>query len=282
MRMDCEAAREHLDAWALGTLDIYDQRQLESHVASCGACTSLADEALAHAALIGMAVPLRAASSTLKARVMASARALSDIGRVGVSRWWRSAAAMAATVALGAFTYGLVMQMQRDEARDDRAQIATASTAQAAELSAAKTQVVVMTASTGDLEERLATTSAVLDVTLQPDAEWTALEGTEIAPGAIGQCVWSKTQALGAFIANDLPAPPEGTGYTMWLVYENGWVNGGSFEVDDEGRGQLILRRVWTRSGGRLVGFAVTIEETTEPSRPSTELVLATNSDSAE
>ena len=83
MRMDCEAAREHLDAWALGSLDIYDQRQLESHVASCDACAALADEALTHAAMIGMAVPLRAASSTLKARVMASARALSDIGYDG-------------------------------------------------------------------------------------------------------------------------------------------------------------------------------------------------------
>ncbi len=274
MRMDCEAAREHLDAWALGTLDIYDQRQLEAHVASCERCAALADDALAHAAMIGMAVPLRAASSTLKARVMASARALTDISRAGVSRWWRAAAATAATVAIGTFAYGLVMQMRYDDARSDNAALATAATAQARELAVAKTQVVALVSVQDNLDEKIRTQSAVLDVTLQPDAEWTALEGTEIAPGAIGQCVWSKTQALGAFIANDLPAPPEGTGYTMWLVYENGWVMGGSFEVDDEGRGTLILRRVWTRSGGQLLGFAVTIEDSLEPSKPSTELAL--------
>jgi hypothetical protein len=274
--MDCEAAREHLDAWALGTLDIYDQRQLESHVASCDACAQLADEALTHASLIGMAVPLRAASSTLKARVMASARALTDIGRVGVSRWWRTAAGMAATIAIFAASYGVVMQMRLDDTRGDKAQLATAATAQAGELAAAKTQVVALVSVRDDLDEKIRTQSAVLDVTLQADAEWTALEGTAIAPGAVGQCVWSKTQALGAFIASDLPAPPEGTGYTMWLVYENGWVNGGSFEVDEEGRGQLVLRRVWTRSGGSLLGFAVTIEDSTEPAKPSTELALVT------
>ena len=276
MRMDCEAAREHLDAWALGTLDIYDQRQLESHIASCDACSQLADDALTHAALIGMAVPLRAASSTLKARVMASARALTDIGRVGVSRWWRTAAAMAATIAIGTAAYGMIMQMRLDDARGDNAHLATAATAQAGELAAAKTQVVALVSLRDNLDEKIRTQTAVLDVTLQPDAEWTALEGTAIAPGAVGQCVWSKTQALGAFIANDLPAPPEGTGYTMWLVYENGWVNGGSFEVDEEGRGQLVLRRVWTRSGGQLLGFAVTIEDSTKPAKPSTELALVT------
>jgi hypothetical protein len=231
--------------------------------------------------MLGMAVPLRSASSTLKARVMASARALSDIGRTGVSRWWRSAAAAAAIIAIGAFTYGMVVQMQLSDARDDNALLSSNATAQARELTAAKTQVVVLTRNEDNLEERLATTSAVLDVTLQPDAEWTALEGTAIAPSAIGQCVWSKTQALGAFIANDLPRPPEGTVYTMWLVYENGWINGGSFDVDDEGRGQLVLHKVWgDRSAGALVGFAVTIEDsirgpsTSPTTTPSTELAL--------
>jgi len=275
MRMDCEAAREHLDAWALGTLDVYDERQLEAHLASCADCPPFADDALAHAAMIGMAVPLRAASSTLKARVMASARALTDIGRIGVSRWWRSAAASAAAIAIGALAYGIVMQTRFDDARNDNALLAAGATSQARELAAVKTQVVVMTATREDLDEKLATTSAVLDVTLQPDAEWTALQGTAIAPGANGQCVWSKTQALGAFIASNLPAPPEGTAYNMWLVYENGWINGGSFDVDHEGRGQLVLHKIWgDQSAGQLIGFAVTIEDSLEPGAPSTELAL--------
>jgi hypothetical protein len=273
--MDCESAREHLDAWALGTLDVYDERQLELHLSACDECPALADDALAHASMIGMAAPLRSASSTLKARVMASARALSDIGRTGVSRWWRGAAATAAIVAIGAFTYGMIVRTQLEDARDDNALLAVEATAQAEELAAARTQVVLLTANEQDLEERLATSSAVLDVTLQPDAEWTALQGTAMAPSAVGQCVWSKTQALGAFIANDLPRPPEGTAYTMWLVYENGWINGGTFEVDEEGRGQLVLHKVWgNQSAGQLLGFAVTIEYSLEPAAPSPALAL--------
>jgi hypothetical protein len=275
MRMDCEAAREHLDAWALGTLDVYEERQLESHLNGCTECTRLADDAREHAAMIGMAAPLRAASSTLKARVMASAHALSDIGRIGVSRWWRGAAAAAATFAIGALAYGVIMQMKLNDARGDNEMLSAGATAQARDLSAAKTQIVVMSARGDELEQRLATSTAVLDVTLQPDAQWTALEGTTIAPSAVGQCVWSKTQALGAFIANDLPRPPEGTAYTMWLVYERGWVNGGTFDVDEEGRGQLVLHKVWgNQSAGQLLGFAVTIEYSLEPAAPSTELAL--------
>jgi hypothetical protein len=254
---------------------VYDERQLEAHLATCEACAGMAEEALEHAALLGLAAPMRAASATLKARVMASARALSDIGRAGVSRWWRSAAATAAILAVAAAAYGVVMQTRLDDAREDKNILSAGATSQARELSAAKTQVVALISARGELDEKIRTQSAVLDVTLQPDAEWTALEGTEIAPGAIGQCVWSKTQALGAFIANNLPMPPEGTSYSMWLVYENGWINGGNFDVDEEGRGQLVLHRVWgNRSAGKLLGFAVTIEDSPEPSSPSTELAL--------
>jgi hypothetical protein len=111
---------------------------------------------------------------------------------------------------------------------------------------------------------------------LTPDVEWTSLEGTVIAPGASGRCVWSRTQALGAFIAENLPHPPAGMAYNMWLVYENAWINGGSFNIDEQGRGHLVLHRIWGNKSeqGALVGFAVTLENTREPVLPSGELAL--------
>lgn len=275
MRMDCETAREHLDAWALGALDAYDSRSLESHVASCADCAALADAAREHAAMVGMAVPLRAASSTLKARVMASARALSDIGRSGVSRWWRTGAAAAAVISIAAVSWGTVMQMRADDLRDDKSSLAADATAQSAELAAMHTQVVDLAIARAELDETIETQRAILDVALRQDVEWTVLKGTEIAPGASARCAWSRTQALGAFIAENLAPPPSGKAYHMWLVYENAWVNAGRFDVDSEGRGHLVLHRVWSEeSPGKLVGFAVTMEDAAKPTRPSDQLVL--------
>ena len=275
MRMDCEAARENMDAWALGALDAYDARSLESHIAGCADCAPLADAAREHAAMIAMAVPLAAASSTLKARVMASARALSDIGLGGVSRWWRAGAAAAAAISIAAISWGAVMQMRAGDLRDDRSALAAGATVQSADLAAIHTQVVDLAIARDEMNETIETQNAILDVTLRQDVEWTVLEGTEIAPGASARCAWSRTLELGAFIAENLPPPPSGKAYHMWLVYENAWVNAGRFDVDREGRGHLVLRRIWSEeSPGKLVGFAVTMEDAAEPTRPSDQLVL--------
>ena len=275
MRMDCEIARENMDAWALGALDAYDARSLESHVAGCVDCARLADAAREHAAMIAMAVPLSAASSTLKARVMASAQALSDIGRVGVSRWWRSGAAAAAAIGVAAVSWGLVMQMSADDLRDDRSALAADATAQSAELAGMVTRVADLASARDERDKTIETQNAILEVALRQDVEWTVLEGTAIAPGASARCAWSRTLALGAFIAENLAPPPSGKAYHMWLVYENAWVDAGRFDVDSEGRGHLVLRRVWSEeSPGGLVGFAVTMEEVSDPTRPSDQLVL--------
>jgi len=275
MRMNCEAAREQLDAWALGALDVYDARSLESHLADCLDCAPLAAAAREHAAMIAMAVPLAAASSTLKARVMASARALSDTGRGRRGDWWRAGAAAAAVISIAAVSWGAVMQLQADDLRDGRSALAAGATAQSTDLAAVHTQVVELAIERNDLDETIETQNAILEVALRQDVEWTVLEGTEFAPGASARCAWSRTLGLGALIAENLPLPPSGKAYHMWLVYESGWVNAGRFIVDSEGRGRLVVRRVWSEeSPGKLAGFAVTMEDAAEPTRPSDQLVL--------
>ncbi len=275
MRMDCETARDNMDGWALGALDAYDARSLEGHIASCTDCAPLADAAREYAAMISMTVPLSAASSTLKARVMASARALSDIGRIGVSRWWRAGAAAAAAISVAAVSWGIVMQMRVDDLRDDRSGLAADATAQSSELAGMNTRVADLASARDEREKTIETQNAILDVALRQDVEWTVLEGTAIAPGASARCAWSRTMALGAFIAENLAPAPSGKAYHMWLIYENAWVSGGRFDVDSEGRGHLVLRRVWSEeSPGTLIGFAVTMEEVADPTRPSDQLVL--------
>jgi hypothetical protein len=279
MRWDCETAREHLDAWALGGLDAYETRAVETHLASCEACTILADDARAHAAMLAMAVPMRGSSATLKARVLASARALTNISREGVSPLWRVAAGVAAALAIGAAVWAITLRLEADNLRDDNAALAAAASDQAEQLAHARTQIVKLDDTRDALDQTVDEQNEVINIIFEPNIESTALEGTEIAPSATGRCMWSRTRALGAFIADNMPAPPPGKAYNMWLVYERAWVNGGSFDVDEEGRGHLILRKIWeVRENGALIGFAVTIEDAIDPLRPSDDLVLASAS----
>ena len=112
MRMDCETAREHLDAYALGALDTDDARALDGHLAGCNECSAMADASEQDAASLGYAVPLVAAPSALKARVLASAAILAEPRRFRRSRWWPAAAAALLVVSLAVVGWGVYMQTQ--------------------------------------------------------------------------------------------------------------------------------------------------------------------------
>ena len=93
MRLDCEEAREHIEAYALGALDADETRPFEEHIASCAECTALLDAAENDASALGLAVPVVAAPSELKARTLAAASILSLPLRRRAARWLPAAAA---------------------------------------------------------------------------------------------------------------------------------------------------------------------------------------------
>jgi hypothetical protein len=244
MRFDCEAAREHVDAWALGALDDDDRGALEAHVASCAACAALAAQAQETAGAVAVSVPLVAATAALKSRVMAGAAVLTDIGaeRAGLRRWQRWALAAAAVFAAGAVAWATVLQVRVNDLRHEKASIASDA---------------------ANLADLIETQHVVLDVVFQPDAQRIDMNGTEAAPAAWGRCVWSRAQAVGAFIARNLPPPEAGQTYQVWVMYEHDWLRAGELRTDGEGRGQLVMRDAWRRSDdlGAFEGFAVTLEQ---------------------
>jgi hypothetical protein len=209
---------------------------------------------------------------------MASARVLTDIRRSGVSRWWRTIAGAAAVVAISAVAWGSTMQYRASDLEGDNSTLADAATAQAGELLVARAELVGASTQSDMITETVQTQNQILDVVLRPGLEWTPLNGTAAAPSATGLCAWSRTEALGAFLAKNLPPPPRGTHYAFWIVYENEWVNGGVFDVDQDGRGRLVVKRVWSQGAdlGPFVGYAVTLEDAGGREQgPNGELVLA-------
>jgi hypothetical protein len=272
--MDCEGVREHVDAWALGALDTDDTREVERHLASCGACEALAREASETAAALALGVPLRSASASLKAKVLAGAAVLAE-GRLARRGWrlWPAVAAAAIVAGAGLIAWAAYVQIEVSGLRDDNRRIEAGATVQAGRYAAANAQIEQMAE---QRREDLRVTDAVTELVAQDDVVWLAMTGTEAAPGATGRYVWSRTAQMGALVARGLPALPEGKRYCLWLVYENDWVVGGLFDVDEDGTGRLIVRDVESNPAetGPLKGFAVSIESADGVTKHTGETVL--------
>jgi hypothetical protein len=276
VRLTCESAQELIDAGALGALDRDDARALEGHLASCAECTLLARHAGDTAAAFAMAVPLVASSAALKSRIMASAAVLTDIRRAKRSRIWPGAVAALFVLGIGALSWGAFTQMQVNDLEGTNATIARGATAQAGELATMRQQLVAASASTESLKDDVAAQDAVLNVVSLPDAEHTSLKATSAAPGATARCIWSKAQSIGAFIAENLPLPPAGAAYQVWVIYENAWSNAGTLAVAADGKGRLIMNKLAdpTADAGAFLGFAVTLEADPKSATHSGRVVL--------
>lgn len=275
MHMDCETVREHVDAWALGALDAADAIALESHIEGCAECALLADDARDTAAAFALAVPLAAASPSLKARVMASASLLADVpGRRPVTsqRWWFSAAAAAIAAGVGAMAWGGYLQTQVNGLHDTEARARVVATAQSNQFATMRTELVQSSAQSVSLATNQ---DAVFDIVSQPDVQRLPMSGTALAPAASGRYIWSRTGGLGALVVSSLPPLPEGKSYYMWVVYENAWTYGGLFTVDSTGGGRLVVRDFGDGiDHGAFRGFAVTVEPSTGVTKHTGETVL--------
>jgi hypothetical protein len=255
IRIDCDTARENIDAHAIGALDADETPALEAHLAGCPECARLAEEARAGAGALALSVPLVPANSALKARVMASAAVLTPPAprrlRPNV-RWWPLAAAALFVVSAGAVTWGAITQRQVNDLRGQTASTRADATRVAGQLAAQQQQ-----------QQALASwQDGMLLISTQADAERSDLNGTALAPSARGTYMWSAKEEMGALLATGLPQLPEGRTYRFWFVYDTRWEDAGVATLDASGHAQLIVRRDEAGEGneGKLLGFALTVE----------------------
>ena len=266
MQMDHEQVGENIDAWALGALDADEARALEQHLSGCATCTLLADGARDTAGAIALAVPLQAANSALKAQVLAGVAVLNDVPRRQPRAWryWPAAVAAAIVVSVGLVGWSGWTQNEMKGLRDENALVRADATEQSRQFATVSTQLVFSSNVNRDLT---ASQDAVTEIVSQPDMARLALAGTDASPASTGRYVWSSTAGIGSLVARGLDALPEGKKYCLWIIYENDWVAGGLFDVDDEGTGRMIVRDVDAEptSAGKLRGFSVSIEDDEEP-----------------
>jgi anti-sigma-K factor RskA len=259
MQMDCTAAREDIDAHAIGALDAAEAGALETHLARCADCAQLADEARDGVLALALTVPLASGGQALKARVLASAAVLGDVNRRGrPAFWWQAVAAALLLVSLGGLSWGAFLQRRVDTLSARDSAVRADATAQSARLASVR-------------DER----DVVLSIASRPDLLRLEMTGTGAAPASSGQYLWSSTEARGALVAENLPPLPEGKSYQLWAVYaENKWVSGGRFPVDAEGNGSVIVRPGGDAPGGKPLWFCVTVEPVPDGARHIDAMVL--------
>jgi anti-sigma-K factor RskA len=234
-----DSLRELAPDYALGLLDDPTRRDFEAHVETCAECAAEVRALAQVAEGIGRSVPQLRPPAALRDRVRAIATESGAPeggyvvrGRRGIPRWLAAAAALA-IIALGVYAASLQRRVNV-------------------------------------LEAELRGIRGASDVLIAVDVTHVDLAGQPVAPGARGRAYWSPSTGV-AFIASDLPQPPEGKVYQLWLVLPEGPVSGGLLTVLDSGRGSVATP---LRVNARPVAVAVTIEPAGGVPAPTGDRVL--------
>jgi hypothetical protein len=101
------------------------------------------------------------------------------------------------------------------------------------------------------------------------------LSGTQVASHAVGRLYGSADETTLALVALDMPVLPTGKVYQIWMLDSNGdRTSGGTFTVDDLGRGWLLIRTPKPLSNYQ--GIGITMEPEGGSPAPTGEKMLGT------
>ena len=247
-----------LDEYALGQLSQDERRTVETHVRQCDTCAAdlrelaVVMEGLAHS--LDPVTPPPA----LKQRVMSSlasqpqepARTVVEPNvvaippkgvkiRRGVHPGWLAAAAVV-ILGLGVALYSVdaTRRLLIDDVQEAQAAVA-------------------------DLQRRLDLNAEQADLAVSiltaTDMQPVAMSGKENATGSTARAYWSPTRGL-LIVANDLPMPPPGRIYQVWVIGGGTPFSAGLLGEQGVGRGMLIAPPPRGVAPG-----AVTVAVTDEP-----------------
>lgn len=250
----CKQLEEIYPAYALNAVDSNDRAQIERHIAVCQACANIVAGYRPVVDHLAYAVPLVEPPADLKYRVLAAALphtspAPSIFSQLShfVSQLFRapafSAIALVLVVALGAWNLSLQNQLEEQ---------------------AAMTRKIL---DDMNRQRSLVTTIAYADT--QPRR----MQATEIAPKAIGRLYTAPELNAIALIVYDMPALEPLRTYQVWLIDSAGErISGGTFTVDERGRGWVYIRSPKPLSQCNEIG--ITIEPAGGSPQPTTPRVL--------
>jgi anti-sigma-K factor RskA len=226
-------------AYVLGALDPADRLAFEAHVAECTICAAEVRSFAPVAGWLAHAAPATAAPhAQVRDRLI---HAISTRPSWSGS-WFAAAASVLLAVALGGYAAqlrarvtGLESQLREATRRADASEGQVAEARRVA--FSAQSQVAVLAA---------------------PDLTRIDLAGQPAAPRATARAFWSRSRGL-VFTATNLPAPPAGRAYQLWvLTAQPAPISAGMLAPDTSGR--VTARFDAPPDLPRPVAMAVTLE----------------------
>jgi anti-sigma-K factor RskA len=225
-------------AYALGALTPAERLAFEAHLAECAICAAEVRSFAPVAAGLAHLVPAEEPAPHVRARLMSVVSRRSPWS----ASWLAAAASIALAVGLGGYSAALRTRVTGLESQlREATRRAEASEGQMAEARRvafeAQSQVAVLAA---------------------PDLARIDLAGQPVAPTATARAFWSRTRGL-VFTASNLPAPPPGRAYQLWvLTAQPAPISAGMLSIDASGR--VTARFDTPPDLPRPVAMAVTLE----------------------
>jgi anti-sigma factor (TIGR02949 family) len=253
--MNCDEARERLDAYAIGALEESEADELARHLGGCPVCWEELDKSQRTASLLALSVPIQQAPPRVRERLIAQAeRERSGVAVVDrrLTLWERlrpglrttaRAAALAGVVAL---VFSGLLQVQMTGLRGDKNDLED-------QLSAASTE----------LEQQ----RQIMSVLSASDTRKVPIEASTTSSNAESVYNWSRANDTGFIVCSDFPSLPSGSVYQAWFTAETGSPEPIATFVPQDGACQIPIDM--SRLDLRPVGIGISVEPDGGSVRPS-------------
>lgn len=216
-------------AYVLGSLDPQERVFFKAHLAGCQECAAEVRSLGGVVEALARGVPQRTPRPELRQRVLASSGAqphAKPVARVGDARQWLPLAALVVlTVGIGVYAARLQVRVAVLEDRLEQA-LLQAAAAETAVADARRVNTQLQTA---------------MGVLAAPDLVRIDLAGQAPAPQASARALWSRARGM-VFTATNLPPPPAGQVYQVWVVpAAQPPISAGLLTPDPAGAGQTYF-----------------------------------------
>jgi anti-sigma-K factor RskA len=260
----CEEYDELLSLRLLDSLEPDEAARLDEHLQTgcprCAAELAATGEALN---LLPFALAPELPSESAKARLMSRVRAESASApgqaRRSGSTTWRIAAALLGGALLGAFAAGTALNRRNE--------------AQVAEL---HDRLDRQSAELADLKRQVFQSKDAIRMASAPGVHVFDLAGQPGAAGASARVFWDPKSTTWQLYAANLPAPPAGKTYQLWLITATHKISAGTFPQGEAGAlpaeaaGQIQV----PPEAGTVVAAAVTDEPAGGSPQPTGSILL--------
>jgi len=249
--MNCDQAKELLDAYALGALEKGDADALMRHVAGCLECSKELTKSQRTAALLALTVPIEEAPPRLRGRLMAQAGGESG-APARLPAWqrlrpsWRMTVRAVGLAGVVALAFSAFLQVQMNGLRGDKNNLEQQLTATDTELEQQRQIVSVLSAS---------------------DTRKVPMDAAAIRTQAGSVYHWSPENDTGFIVCHNFPPLPQGSVYQVWFTAQAGPAEPVATFAPQDGGCQIPMDM--SRLDWRPSGIGISVEPEGGSARPS-------------